>query len=46
MVFSRATNQHVILLNCIGLMLIAGLLFGMFGSWFSLRRSLGKAASA
>ena len=30
--------------ECVSLMLLAGLFFGLSGSWFSLSRSLGKAA--
>jgi cell division transport system permease protein len=33
-----------VLSECISLMMIAGLFFGLSGSWFSLSRSLGKAA--
>jgi cell division transport system permease protein len=34
------------LIPCIGMMLIAGLLFGAIGSWFSLARSLDKPSAA
>ncbi|HEX8235528.1 MAG TPA: permease-like cell division protein FtsX [Abditibacteriaceae bacterium] len=34
-----------LLWNCSALMILAGLCFGFIGSWFSLSRSIGKAAS-
>ena len=38
-------NSGALLWNCSGLMLLAGLCFGFIGSWLSLARSIGKAAS-
>ncbi len=36
--------QSNVLWSCVALMLGAGLLFGLLGSWFSLARSIGKTA--
>jgi cell division transport system permease protein len=37
-------SSSALLLNCTGLMLLAGLFFGLIGSWLSLSRSIGKSA--
>ena len=38
-------SPMVLLWQCLGLLGLAGLIFGMAGSWLSLSRSLGKTAS-
>ena len=38
-------SPMVLLWQCLGLLGLAGLFFGMAGSWLSLSRSLGRSAS-